>query len=237
MSTNNYQYKDPISLYKWSKILISLSIGMHVIAVVSGFMEYKLLTGILNGAYANMSYDALYSIVEHNDLRETIVGIIQLILFLIQGIVILMWIHRANNNVRALGAQAMTFSPGWSVGWYFIPVLHLWKPYQAMKEIFLKSEALTPNTPNNKRYLLPTWWTLWIISEVIGRIILRRAMKGDLDTEGYIKVSVLHQFSDAFDILLNIVFLLIITAIYKWQLAYKNQQLEGGMRIDQLIKR
>ena len=55
------------------------------------------------------------------------------------GILVLTWIHRANHNARQLGADDMRFTPGWAVGWYFVPIAWFWKPYQAMKEIWLAS--------------------------------------------------------------------------------------------------
>ena len=85
-------------------------------------------------------------------------------MFPITGVLVLMWIYRANYNARQLGAIDMTFTPGWSIGWYFIPVVNLWKPYRAMKEIWHASA--NPKTWQNQRHtppLLSWWWGLWII--------------------------------------------------------------------------
>lgn len=236
MPISNEDFKDPSALYKWSKILIFLSIGMSVIGVISGFMEYQFLLSIADGTFAYLSDEAFYLKADHNDIRESIIGGIQFLLFILQGIIVLMWIYRANKNVRALGASYMRFSPGWSVGWYFIPIVHLWKPYQAMKEIFINSEELAPKPKKNKRFLLPLWWTLWIISEVIGRIILKYAMNRDLDLDDLLTMSLVYQMGDAFDILLNIVFLLIIISVHQWQMACKNQHSDPLAAIDTLIK-
>lgn len=41
-----------------------------------------------------------------------------------------MWIYRAAWNGRVFaGARQLDFTPGWSVGWYFLPIANLWKPY------------------------------------------------------------------------------------------------------------
>lgn len=63
------------------------------------------------------------------------VALLQLLVIIATGVVFLMWIYRANLNVRGFGAADMKFTPGWSVGWYFIPIMNLVRPYQAMKEI------------------------------------------------------------------------------------------------------
>ncbi|MCU0796098.1 MAG: DUF4328 domain-containing protein [Akkermansiaceae bacterium] len=52
----------------------------------------------------------------------------------------------------------MNDTPGWCVGWYFIPIASLWKPYQAMRDIF-HSSAIKHPVPKG---LLPLWWTFWI---------------------------------------------------------------------------
>nr|WP_255837846.1 DUF4328 domain-containing protein [Ignatzschineria rhizosphaerae] len=162
--------------------------------------------------------------VDKNDYREMIVGLVQFLLFIIQGIMILMWIFRANKNVRALGAKDMRFSAGWSVGWYFIPLFTLWKPYQTMKEIFVKSEGLDSGSELRYRSLLPMWWTLWIISEVIGRIILKSTFRDDLGYQGLLNLSLLHQLADGLDVFLNIIFLLMVTRLYKQHMSFRNRQ-------------
>jgi hypothetical protein len=53
-------------------------------------------------------------------------------------------------------------TPGWAVGWYFIPIASLWKPYTAMRDIVAAS-TMQQGPPS---FLLPTWWTLWIVSTV-----------------------------------------------------------------------
>ncbi|MGB0798912.1 MAG: DUF4328 domain-containing protein, partial [Planktomarina sp.] len=44
-----------------------------------------------------------------------------------------MWIYRAAHNANQISPSETRITPGWSVGWFFIPVASLWKPYQAMR--------------------------------------------------------------------------------------------------------
>ena len=232
------QFKDPTSLTKWVKILLVISIIMHIIGVASGFMEYQLLKEIERGVYRYISDEAFDVIVDKNDMREMLIGLTQFLLFIIQGIMILMWIFRANKNVRALGATNMRFSAGWSVGWYFIPLLTLWKPYQAMKEIFVKSAELDSGTELRYRSLLPIWWTLWIISEVIGRIILKNTFRDDLDNQGLLNLSLLHQLGDGLDIFLNVVFLFMVIRLYEQHInCWKRQENPTTITIDRMIRK
>ena len=59
------------------------------------------------------------------------------ILFYSCAIVVAVWIFRSMKNAWILqrsGTQP-EISPGWSVGWYCIPIASLWKSLQAMFEI------------------------------------------------------------------------------------------------------
>lgn len=93
------------------------------------------------------------------------------------------WIHRANRNARALGAADMQFTPGWCVGWWFIPVANIFKPYQAVAELFRASD---PDAGEHWRTasvpaMLGTWWACWIICNVLGNLSLKLSLREDPD--------------------------------------------------------
>lgn len=68
-------------------------------------------------------------------------------------------IYRANLNARALGAQGMRFSPGWTVGWFFVPVMNLFRPFQAVREVWKASDPNAPERWDQKEtsHLLKIW--------------------------------------------------------------------------------
>lgn len=88
----------------------------------------------------------------------------------------LVWVYRANLNCRGFGARGMQFSPGWSVGFYFIPFLNFYYPYQAMKEIWRASK----NPQNWKKEkcsgLVGWWWALrvifWVCAGPLGMVLV-----------------------------------------------------------------
>lgn len=79
------------------------------------------------------------------------------------AVVVSRWIYRANSNARALGARGMAFTPGGAVGWYFVPIANLWKPYQAMREIWKASAGPLGWQRRPVSALLPCWWLLAIV--------------------------------------------------------------------------
>ncbi len=83
---------------------------------------------------------------------------------------VMLWIfmYKANCNVRALGATELAISPGWSIGWWFIPFMNLWKPVQSMSEIYRAS--MPPKNTAWKKLPEPgkvgLWWVCYILANV-----------------------------------------------------------------------
>ena len=119
-----------------------MQVALALIAIGSNLMEYQLLTDFQNGVY--FSQEMAVAGAEANDKRQQIIVFSYLAVFIISGILILKRIYQSNQNARYLGAKDMAFTPAWSIGFYFIPIVSLWKPYQAMKEIWQASQ-----NPNN----------------------------------------------------------------------------------------
>jgi hypothetical protein len=88
----------------------------------------------------------------------------------------LIWEHRAYSNLSPLKARNLEYSPGWAVGWWFIPFANLVKPFQVMKEIWMESD---PDYSEDLGFLSPNasapaifgfWWGLWIVGNIVLRI-------------------------------------------------------------------
>jgi hypothetical protein len=90
------------------------------------------------------------------------------------------WIYRASANAHALSDE-MTISPGWAVGWYFIPIANLFKPYQAMREIWMASHFRGNWHGEPSPSLVTGWWGLWIVVNILDNISMR---VGSLDEDG-----------------------------------------------------
>jgi hypothetical protein len=93
-------------------------------------------------------------------------------------VVFLLWMHQAAKNVRAFGQQGLEHTPGWCVGWWFIPFASLWKPFTAMREIWKASdpETVGPRAAMDWRAApvpptMPAWWAVYVVNGFIGIVI------------------------------------------------------------------
>lgn len=214
MQSNIEGFRNSDTLTTWVRYMLYAQIFVSIVSMASGYLEYELLTDFQNGTYT--SQEQAIADGEASDQRQGIVGILYLIVFVVSGFLILRWIHRANYNVRQLGAENMKFTPGWSIGYYFIPILTLWKPYQAMREIWKTSKSPSDWRAQDSSGILQVWWFLWLISIFLGQAILRLSMRSEEIPE-LINLNILIQVSDALDILLALVFLSIVNNIYNFQ--------------------
>ena len=76
------------------------------------------------------------------------------------------WLYRASANAHAL-AGGLTISPAWAVGWYFVPVANLWKPYQAVAEIWRASTISEAWQTVTVPRMLLVWWIVWLANRAL----------------------------------------------------------------------
>ena len=116
-----------------------------------------------------------------------ILGILYTTVFVVGIVFYCIWKVRVAKNARVLGTSNslqfhpgdhMTISPGWAVGFYFIPIVSLWKPFQAMNEIW---EVTFSGTSRQETSIIGWWWFCWIVSGIAGHVSFRTAMSGNFE--------------------------------------------------------
>lgn len=112
-------------------------------------------------------------------LTYILVLLIAFVAFIASVIAVCMWIYRAHSNLHEAGLPGLQFTPGWAVGWYFIPIAFLFKPFQAMRELWTEShqtsDSFSAPAPGN----LSAWWGCWIVGNMLGNVSTRLDLMGD----------------------------------------------------------
>ncbi|GHS88497.1 hypothetical protein FACS189487_06900 [Campylobacterota bacterium] len=208
---------DPTVLTNWVRWFLYLYITITVISIFSDLSERQLLNDFQRGVYTTEA--SIVAAAEANDARQGVIGLIYLGIWLVLGVLVLKWIYRANFNARQLGASNMKFTPGWSVGWYFIPIACLWKPYQAMREIWCASSNPQNWQKQDVSSLLGWWWFLWVVSAVLGTILFRMTMNAE-ELYELLATNTLGLFAGVVEIPLTLVMLAIVNRIYAMQMSH-----------------
>jgi uncharacterized protein DUF4328 len=80
-----------------------------------------------------------------------------------------MWLRRAVANLPALGARELRFTPGWAVGWWFVPLANLVVPLLIMVELWRASDPRVAATDGATRsrlsvgFAIPICWASWLV--------------------------------------------------------------------------
>jgi hypothetical protein len=207
-------FRDSATLTRWLVILLWANIVLSVVAGISGVFEVKLLTDIQAGVTLAPGQ------AEANDLRQQIIAALHMIQLIALIVVFCVWIYRANYNARQLGAADMKFTPGWAIGWYFIPIMNLWKPYQAMKEIWKASANPAHWQDEPRGSILPPWWTFFLISNFLGNASLRLSLRANTLPE-LITASSISIANDVVDIIASLIALTLVRQIYQMQTSHR----------------
>ncbi len=210
-------FRDPTKLTTWLKYFLYASLILDAIALLSGLLQYQLLSDFSLGVYSSETLAT--SAAEANDKRQQIVAVFQSGVAITTIIVFAMWIHRANFNSRALGAQDMKFTPGWSVGYYFIPFLNLWRPYQAMKEIWKTSKNPIAWEGEERGAILPWWWFFYLVAGMFGNASFRTSMRAK-EVHELITATGITIVSDIVSIPATIIAIALVGRIYKMQMSH-----------------
>lgn len=102
-----------------------------------------------------------------------LLAIVELALFVGCAVVFLIWLYRASANARALGARDMMVSPGWAVGWYFVPLANLGMPYVTMRDLWKASAKPRDWQIESAPATVTLWWGCWIVANLTGVIAFR----------------------------------------------------------------
>jgi hypothetical protein len=205
----SYQFLlDPTRLTRFLQRLLWISVAIACIALIDDIVEF------VQVQVGQLTPDQ----VAANDPIQGIIGLLQSGLGIVTGITFLKWIYRAYKNIQGFGAEGLRFSPGWAVGYYFIPILSLIRPVQVMSEIWRASDDPRnwPKRPGS--WLIVSWWTLFLIYTGVTQVSLEIAIQASTNDQ-WTLAAMLAIAGDLFSIPLSIAALRLVTEVYRRQKA------------------
>jgi hypothetical protein len=195
-------YRDSANLAQWTIWSLWAKVVVSVLAIGAGFLERQALMGSADDGEETLQLVAMSSVAE-------------LLVLLVSGFLCLRWIHRMAHNARVRAAY-MQYTPGWSIGWYFVPIANWWKPYRAMQEIWGESEKQAGERGVNAGVLLGWWWTLWIVTSMISNASFRISMRSS-SAETLAMVNTIDLITNLLEIPLAIIFIAMVRRLTEMQ--------------------
>ena len=163
-------------LYKWVRAFFVINIISNVVLGLGAVLMLT-LGSVMFGPNEPLSI---------GDWLEGIGGLFYLLSILVCIVLFCVFSYRATKNVHLFG-EDIDMKPGWAVGWYFIPFANLFKPYQAMTEMWTGSFASGTFSTNTSDFsdgnpkwappkTLPIWWGCWIVGNIVSNISMRMGL-------------------------------------------------------------
>lgn len=146
--------------------LISLSLVL-LLSLINAFVQYNFLQQFKDGSVNILKYQQILNQHEPVKLISTLTSIAGIFAI----VSICMWFFSANKNLHKAGLSMVEFTPGWAVGWFFIPIAFLYYPFAVMTEIYKGTNALSkPKSDNWKSeasdITILFWWLLYWIPTI-----------------------------------------------------------------------
>lgn len=172
---NIEDFRDTSLLSLVLKCFLGLYCAFALVGLWSDWLEVQMLQSMVDGEIV-ADADA-----EANDERQLVIFGASILVYLMTAIIFLRWTYLSSRNARSLVPDKLEYTPGWAVGWYFVPIANIWKPYQVMVEIFKASNPKFDDDWQEASSLSVTsrWWTMWVIAIVIGRVASRMSMRAE----------------------------------------------------------
>ncbi len=206
-------------------VVLWLVIGITMLSVVSDFAQLLLLQKFEEGIYVDDSAITL------NDLRQSILGILQSVLLITSAIVFLFWFRRAYENLGRVKVNT-AYNSQWTIWGWVVPIMNLFRPVQMMNEIWDRTQEKLGsfdyrNNVVRDGLLIGSWWTLHIINSFISRYVMKTAFKEDT-LEQLIETTKAYIISDLLVIPEGLLLVFIIHRISKMETRLAEQVKENG---------
>jgi hypothetical protein len=171
LSTKHLGFRPAVYLTRGVSWLLRLQIGVCLLLMVALGVWYWDL-----GQHHAAGMDA-HRVNQHSAVQMPLI-IGESVLQIAATILFFFWLYRIQSNLIFLDNQNLEFTPGWAVGWFFIPIANLVKPYQVVREAWQASdpktigcEAATWSAVSSA--LLVGWWWAFHLAMAIGGNLLR----------------------------------------------------------------
>jgi hypothetical protein len=110
-----------------------------------------------------------HALAEAQDARQRVVTGFEFGIELAALILLLTWLYRVSRNTWTLRTEGMQYTPGWSVGWFFVPVAGLVMPYNVFHELWRANSSAAAGQWRQAAVspVLGVWWAAYVASALI----------------------------------------------------------------------
>jgi hypothetical protein len=212
------EYRSVAFLWKALAALLAMAATVDAGAVLSDLAELELLGRIASGEGFTIAE------AEANDLRQGLIGGIQVLALIATGIPFIVWLNRSYSNLRTLGVEPLRFRRWWTIGGWLIPLWSLFRPKQLVNDVW---RGGAPDLPDRNAAAwreggVPGWWIAWwlafLLSNQLSNLAFRLALPADTIDE-IRRSTTTYTAADALGVVAAILAVLVVRGVSLRQIA------------------
>lgn len=198
------------------QVCVGAYIIVHLVAIGLTFMAESFVNRAIAGTFESLdAFEAEAMLIETLASGVFWTSIVVMALCVIAYSV---FIFGAARNIERSNAKGLDVSAGMAVGWAFIPIANLFKPYGIMRQIWRASFDPVRNRVEPPVYMA-LWWLAYIVGNVVSNVI-ERLLVGQEDPTVIVAMSWVDAGASCLSVLAGILLILIVRQITAAQAAW-----------------
>jgi hypothetical protein len=196
--------------------LLAAGMVMALVGIWSSIRQHQLLALMGSGVQAAPGE------ADANDARQAGIAVIQVAVLLATVVMWCLWQYRAYANLKLVGTRDTEYTPGWSVGYWFIPIMNLFRPYQITAELHRRSELVNQRDPLgglSRPTIVGVWWLFWIVAGFFSRMSASMS-RGSTTVDDFIRATDYQIVDDVLGIVTATLAFIIVRNIDRFQRAF-----------------
>ena len=203
VGSHDYTYKNPLPRARAVYITLGIYLGSVLVCSFVTFIEIGLLyLDIQSKPTPLYLWDATDQFWVYYDPVSTWIYLLAVIPFAI-------WFYRVAANAWTINPRGMRWSAGMCVGWYFVPIANLFRPYQATRDVDTISSS---HGHFSAKRFMSWWWSLWLITAWVGQAF-QAAWHSLESSEEFLNANIYYQGFILLETVLTILALLLVRRI------------------------
>ena len=153
--------------------------NLRVPALLFTFLAWVVLAATLIGGLALAVWLVSYSQMSESPIMLMVVGVAGMIgylAFIPSAILVMVWVYMAYSNLHRAGVGGLNYSPAWATFSFLVPVVNLFVPFRAMRELANRSAGEPEELAEADNQEVFAWWGCWIGLFVINLFLLYTAL-------------------------------------------------------------
>ena len=196
----------------WLQRLLALYVALLGIEIVAALVVIAALAGTEGTELSSGHLQAAgFSLI-----TMAYSGYAEIGAFVLIAVLFLRLLYKAVQHARVFATPYSYASAGWAVGYWFIPIVNLYRPFEAVKALFkaCAAEAGGEGKPAAGEQLLSAWWAMFLISNAAGWALAR----SDIDLNSTAGVTSYAEYSigcNLLSVIATLLFWLVIKRLVK----------------------